>query len=289
MNSVVRIGLLIAACALTPALASAQDVLQRIANRKQINVGYSENSPPFSLVSGGRPTGYSIDLCNDVADAIQRKLGLSSLRVNMQPVSQDQLTRVVGSGSVDLMCASVSDTPERRMTMNFSTPVFFAAVKMLVLANGGPRGLADLKGGTVTVLGRTTAEAAVQHASVQQGLDIKLSRVVSTEAALGQLRLKQSQAWARDELLLLGAVAKESDRTQFTQLPVVLATEPIAIAMPRDEQLQRAVNEALAQSVKIGRLQAHYDKWFVLPNVASPAGFNMPLSNELKAELDKVR
>lgn len=286
-----RIGLFIASGTLlfAPGPAAAQDVLQRIAARKQINVGYSENSPPFSFLANGQPSGYSIDLCTDAARHIERKLGISGLRINLQPVPHDQLARVVGSGSVDLMCASVSDTPQRRTAMNFSSPIFVAAVKLLVLANGGPRGLPDLKGSTVTVLGRTTAETAVQQASARHGLDIRLSRVVNTDAALGQLRLKQSQAWARDELLLLGAVAKEADRQQFALLPEVLATEPIAIAMPLDEPLQRVVNEALAQDVKLGRLQSHYEKWFVQPNAASPVGFKIPLSPELRAELDRAR
>ncbi|TFY99711.1 amino acid ABC transporter substrate-binding protein [Ramlibacter rhizophilus] len=277
-----------ACCALAPGLAMAQDVLQRIATRNQVNVGYSENSPPFSFLADGSPAGYSVELCTQViAEHLRQTLGIPALRVNLLPVSQDQLARFVGGGSVDLMCASVSDTPQRRASMHFSAPIFVAAVKLLVLGEDGPRRLADLKGATVAVLGRTTAEAAVQRASDRHGLDLRLSRVVSTDAALAQLRLRQAQAWARDELLLLGSVAKEADRQRFTLLPEVLSTEPIAIAMPRDDRLQRAVDEALAQSIRSGRLQALYDAWFVHPNAVTPTGFKMPLSGELKAELDR--
>ena len=269
--------------------ALGQDVLKRIAGARQVNVGYAENAAPFSFLHQGQPAGYSVELCMEVVERIKQETGQPDLRMRLLPVDQDQLPRLVGSGGVDLMCAGVSDTPQRRRTMSFSSPIFLSAVKLLVRAGDGPRAVSELRGGTVAELGRTTAESAVQQLSTQRGLAIKTARVVSTDAALSQMRLKQADAWARDEVLLLGAVAREPDAQKFTLLHDVLSSEVIAIAMPRDDRLQRIVNEALAQAVRSGRVETLYEQWFVQPNKASPAGLKIPLSPGLKAEFDRLR
>jgi glutamate/aspartate transport system substrate-binding protein len=147
---------LLLACAC--AWPQVPDVLKRIQDRGQVNVGFSEEAPPFSLrVEGGAPIGYSIDLCAAVVERIKQATGRSELRVKYLPVPTDQLLRIVGSGGVDLMCAGTSDTPERRVSMAFSQPIFISSVKLLVRADSGIRGAADLQGKSVAVLGRTTA------------------------------------------------------------------------------------------------------------------------------------
>lgn len=284
-----RIALVSLALTVAAAAAPAQTTLERIAGRQQLTVGYSANSAPFSFLSGGAPAGYAVDLCTEIAERVQQRVGRPGFRVLWSRVDQDRFERLVEGRAVDLMCAGVSDTPARRKLMAFSEPIFLSSVKLLVRRDGGPQAVAALQGRTVAVLGRTTAETAVNQLNAQNGMAIKLSRVVSSEAALSQLRLRQADAWARDEVLLLGAVARESDAASFTVLDEVLASEPIAIAMPRDEELRRLVNDSLAEAVRSGRLQALYDKWFVQPNAASAAGLNLPLSPALKAKLEAMR
>lgn len=289
MKIVSRWGLLVACCLFVATGASAQDVLKRIAQRQQINVGYSENSPPFSFLYDGQAMGYSVDLCLRIVDHIKQVVGQPGLRINLQPVTQDQVPRVVGGGTVDLMCAGVSDTPQRRAVMNFSPPIFVSSVRLLVRADEGHRSVADLKGGRVVVLGRTTAEKVVQDLSDDRALALKLTRLPSTDAALSQLRLKQADAWARDEILLQGSLAREPDRHRYKTLPEALSTEVIAVAMPPDAAFQRTVQEAMSRAVKSGQMEALYQRWFVEPNPANPTGFNMPLSADLKAAFDRLR
>lgn len=275
------------ACTCLP--LAAQEVLKRIAGRQQVNIGYAENAAPFSFRGASGPSGYAIELCAAVVATMKRELGLQQLPVRFVPVDQDSAARLVAADSVDLLCAGVSDTPARRMTMAFSNPIFFSTVKLLVRSDDGPQSLAALKGRTVTLLGRTTAEAAVNAVNRKQGLGLQVAQVVSPDAALSQLRLHQADAWARDEVLLLGALAHESDAQKFTVLPEVLSTETIAIAMPQDAQLQRVANDTLAELARSGRLEAIYERWFVQPNPAAAAGLRFPLSPQLKAEFARAR
>jgi len=269
--------------------AMAQDILKRIADRQQVVIGYSETAAPFSFRAGGAPAGYAIELCGSVVDRLRRELGQPGLAARFVPVDQDSVVRHVSAGSVDLLCGGVSDTPARRNLLTFSAPIFLSAVKLMVRADDGPRTLSALKGKTVAVVGRTTAEAAINTLNKQQGLDIRMSRVVSPDAALSELRLHQADAWARDEILLLGTIAREPDAARFAILQDVLSTETIAIAMPPDAQMQRFVNATLAELTRSGRLEPLYDKWFVHPNPAAASGLKAPMSPELKAEFARLR
>ncbi|MCG2592727.1 amino acid ABC transporter substrate-binding protein [Ramlibacter sp. XY19] len=280
--------LLVLALAASAGSAGAQAVLKRIADRQQVTIGYTETAAPFSFLEAGKPVGYAVDLCADVAQRLRGVLGQAALRSRFVPVDQDNVARLLRAGSVDLLCGGISDTPQRRQSMDFSAPIYLSAVKLLVRADG-PQSLDAMKGRTVAVIGRTTAEDAIADANRQRALQLKAARVVSPEAALSQLRLKQADAWARDEVLIAGSLGRETDAGQFALLPEPLSKEVIAIAMPRDEQLRKVVNEALADAVRSGRLEALHDKWFVQPNSASAAGLKRPLSPELKAEFDRLR
>lgn len=280
-----------AAVLLACAAASAwsQDALRRIQQRQQVNIGYAENAAPFSFRSGGRPAGYSVELCGTIAAHLKRELGQPDLRVSYVSVDQDAVLRLLRGSSLDLLCAGVSDTPERRNVMAFSAPIFLSSVKLLVRAEDGPRSVGALKGRSVAVIGRTTAETVMNDLNKQQGLGIEVSRVVSPDAALSQVRLRQSDAWARDEVLLLSALGRQPDAQKFSILQDGLSQEVIAIAMPRDVELQRIVNGALAEVVRSGQMEALYEKWFVQPHAASPKGLKIPLSPQLKAEFERLR
>jgi len=287
-------GLVLAAAALggalLPAGAGAQDALKRIAQRSQVNIGYAEGSPPFSFKDAqGRPAGYSIDFCMQIVERLRQETGKPDLRLNMLPVSYDQVPRLVSTGAVDLMCAAVSDTEQRRATMAFSQPIFISDVKLLVRTKDNFKSVADLKGRHVAVLGRTTTEPALKAYAERSGVSLQPSRVVTVDAALSQLRLGNADAWARDEILLLGVLARQADKVNFTLLPEALSSEVIAIALPRDEGLQRVVDQAMALAVRSGKADQMYDAWFVKPNAASPKGLNLPQSASLKAEFNRFR
>ena len=269
--------------------ACGQQVLQRIAARDKVVIGYGESSAPFSFLQGGKPVGYSIALCEDVAQRVRQALGRPDLGLQFLPVDQDAVPRLVGSSTIDIMCAGVSDTPQRRRTMAFSAPIFVSSVKLMVRKADGPQDVAGLKGKTVAVLGRTTAEAAVQDLDKRRKLGLNISTVVSAEAAISQLRLKQVDAWARDEVLLLGAVAGQPDASAFRLLDGELSSEVIALAMGRDEKLRKLVDEVLADDVRSGRMQRLYEQWFGREGAPGAGGFSLPMSSALKAAFDRLR
>src|ERR1043166_10047709 len=60
--------------------------LKKIKTSGILTLGYRDAAPPFSLSGPDKqPVGYSVDLCTNVASAIQKQLGLA--RIQFQSVS----------------------------------------------------------------------------------------------------------------------------------------------------------------------------------------------------------
>lgn len=273
-----------------PFAASAGEVTDRIALRQQITIGYREESPPFSFLVNGQPVGYSIDLCRGIAERIRAELGKPNLPLRFVPVPADQMVRIVSNGGVDMLCAGMSDTEDRRKTIAFSIPVFVTNAKFLVRLKDSIGSARQLKGATVAVLGRTTAETAVPAYSEKTNLDLQLSRALTPEAAIGQLDLGQVKAYARDEVMLLSQLARLKNEKDYGVLPEVISTEINAIALPKgDALLQKAVDQGIALMVRNGKAEALYKQWFIDPHPGAPAGLRLAMPAELKEWFDKLR
>src|ERR671913_92822 len=72
--------------------------LKKIKDSGTLTLGYLESAPPFSFPGPDkRPVGYSIDLCTQVASAIQKQLGIN-LKLNWVPVTTENRVEMVASG-----------------------------------------------------------------------------------------------------------------------------------------------------------------------------------------------
>ena len=117
--------LLIIALAVAGALslhAQAQSAIERMKGRGQIVVTYREDAAPFSLVKDGQPTGYSLEFCRVIVEALQKQPGMGKLKVAYTPVAVDRMLTPVNEGSADLLCSGTSDNAARRRLVAFSAP-----------------------------------------------------------------------------------------------------------------------------------------------------------------------
>jgi ABC-type amino acid transport substrate-binding protein len=105
--------------------------IERIKAAGKIVLGYRSGAAPFSSRdSAGRPVGYSVALCAEVAAALGRQLGLSSLAVEWVAVGTGYDD--VEHRRVDLLCADDAITLDHRTRVSFSIPVFPGGVSALV-------------------------------------------------------------------------------------------------------------------------------------------------------------
>ena len=122
------IAVAIALAWLLPAPTLAQDLqgtLKKIKDSGTIVIGYREQSLPFSFRGDdGKPTGYSIDLCQRIVTGIQQQLKLPKLDVKWVAVTVDTRMTAVVNGTIDLECGSTTSSLSRQEQVDFSNMTF---------------------------------------------------------------------------------------------------------------------------------------------------------------------
>src|SRR5262245_32180574 len=130
--------------------AVAQEIrptLDKIKETGTIQLGHRETSRPFSfLAKDGKPAGYSVDLCLEVAAALQKSLKLADLKVTWVAVTPaDRVTKLV-KGNIDLECGSTTITFGRMEQVAFSHMIYVDGGSLLATAHSGISGVKDLAG-----------------------------------------------------------------------------------------------------------------------------------------------
>lgn len=250
-------------CSLPAQAQALTGTLQKVRDAGVIHLGFRDASPPFTSTGpDGRPQGYSIDLCTHVVGAMQRQLGLPTLRINWVPVTAADRVEQVASGNVDLECGTTTITLGRMEKVDFSSMIFIDGATMLVRADSGMRRIADAVGKRVAVVSGTTSEARLREAVRQEQVKVALVPYPSEPAALAALREKSADAYANDRLLLIGLAVAEGVNTLMT-LEEDFSVEPYALMVRRnDADFTLAVNRVLARLYRSVELTDLYAKWF---------------------------
>src|SRR5262249_37176916 len=98
-----------------PAMRAEADTLDAIKGRGAILIGYREGAPPFSQTGkNGQPEGYSIDLCNRIAQDVKSKLSRPDLAIKYVPVTADNRIERLVAGDIDIECGSTTRTLSRQ-------------------------------------------------------------------------------------------------------------------------------------------------------------------------------
>lgn len=126
------IAALIAVTAVTgPTFAAA--TLDRIRQSGKIALGYQADAQPFSYRDdSGNPSGYSVALCQAVADGLKANLGLANLSIEWVPVTVEERFSAVQQGKVDLLCGAETETLARRKDVSFSLPIYPSGIGALL-------------------------------------------------------------------------------------------------------------------------------------------------------------
>lgn len=290
-----RLDLAIAGLMLLSSVTSAGAAeLEKIRQEKTIYVAYRENSVPFSYLDGNKqPIGYSIDLCQRIAEAIRGQLKLPVLNVRYVAVTAESRLPTIVAGNASLECGSTTNTAERRKQVDFTIPHFISSARFLVRTEGGVTGLEDLRNKSVASNRGSTTIKNLERLNAEQ---LKALRIVETKdhgEAFELLSSGKVDAFAMDDVLLYGVRANADNPAAFRVVGKPLAVEPYAIVLPKgDQAFKRLVDDEMRRMITTGVLQQLYAKWFLQP--IPPKGVNLELKmpgvfrDSLRYPTDKV-
>jgi glutamate/aspartate transport system substrate-binding protein len=265
-------GLLLAACLLTTA-AAAQDAgdeglsptLANIKGTHVVRLGYRESSPPFSFLDqANRPIGYSLELCEAIVDEIGVAVDDANLRIEYVKVTSDDRIPAVVQNKIDLECGSTTANAERSRQVAFSPLMFVAGTKLMVPKASAISAPKDLQGKTVVVTKGTTNEQAMHAVDKKFGLGLTIVTAADHEQSYQMLVDGKADAFATDDILLYGLIARHKSQDKFRVTGDYLSYDPYGIMFRKGEpQLAAVVERAFRKLGSNHDLVPLYDKWFV--------------------------
>ncbi|WP_248304999.1 amino acid ABC transporter substrate-binding protein [Devosia sp. FKR38] len=260
--------------------------LEHIRDTGHIRIGYSAEVPPFSyLDASGQVVGYSIELCNRVAEKLQVQLGLPTLQIDYVQRTPSNRVALLNAGEIDIECVASTNTAERRKSVAFSFPHFLTAVQFIALKDGGPRRIADLVGHSVASTLGTTVIGQLNAASREKGLNIAVVPTPDHQAAFDMMASGRVAAFAMDSIILSTRVANAKDPDLYILSADAFGPpEPYGLMMRLgDHDFVDAVNGALAEIYSSGEITPIYDKWFTSPIPPKGINLQLPMSDALAA------
>lgn len=242
-----------------------------------VKLGYRESSPPFSFLDqAGRPIGYSLELCQAVVEDIGIEVDDPALRIDYVKVTSDDRIQAVVDGRIDLECGSTTANLERRKQVAFSPLIFVAGTKLMVPKTTTGTAPADFKGKTIVVTKGTTNEQAMHAVDAKFGLGLNVVVSPDHEQSYQILADGKADAFATDDVLLSGLIARHKSQDRFRVVGDYLSYDPYGIMFRKgDPQLAAVVERAFRRLGSNRDLIPLYNKWFV---ARLPTGERMGIS-----------
>jgi len=246
---------------------AASQTLEKMKSTGAITMGVRESSIPMSYTTGdSRFDGYHVEVCRMILADLKDKLGLSTLRINYQPVTSQNRVPLVQNGTVDIECGTTTNNTARAKDVGFANTLYVEEVRIAVKANSGITSIAQLAGKKVaTTTGTTSVQLLRKH---EKANGVNFDEVFGKDHADSFLLLEsgRADAFVMDGSILAGNIANSKNPKDYKIVGEVLSTEPIAIMVPKnDPEFKAAVNAAIAKIVANGNMPKLWNKWFLAP------------------------
>ncbi|KRK99160.1 glutamate ABC transporter substrate-binding protein [Companilactobacillus futsaii] len=244
--------LTLSACGSKP--LSSQNILENDKQSKTITWGVKADTKLLGLidVKDGKEKGFEIDL----ATALTKKMLGKDAKAKFVTVTSQSRIPLLKNGNIDAIIATMTITPERLKTIDFSDSYFDAGQSLLVKDDSSVKKVEDLNNKTIIgVVGSNSVENVKKFAPKAQVLQLP-----DYAQALTALKSGQGDALTTDNVILAGmAVNNPGYKLQGK----AFTTEPYGIGINKgQDDFRKAVNKALKEVQQDGTYNKLIVKWF---------------------------
>ena len=236
---------------------TTQGTLGKIKERDKIVIGVKTDYAPFGFIDkNGNNAGLEID----VANYVTKELLGSEGKVEFVPVVAANRIEFLKQGKVDLVIATMTDTPERRKVIDFSENYYSSGTGLLIRKNSGIKSWDDLKGKKV---------CGIQGSFYNKELTERGMQMVNfpgTAEAYKALQEGRCVGFAYDDSALVGKLLEPNWSKDWHQpLPAILP-QPWGMGIRKgDTKFLEDVNQAILKMEAEGFIVAAEKKWKIPP------------------------
>jgi ABC-type amino acid transport substrate-binding protein len=268
----------VAVMAATPAVA--QDTLEKIKTSGVLTIGTRTGSPPFAYVNKSNEwVGFSIDLVEMlIKPEIEKAVG-KPIKIEKKESTPPTRIPLLTSNAVDLIAGTMTDTPQRRESVDFSLTFFFTGAQFMVKKGSPIKSINDIGGKRIAAQQGSTNAKILREKYPQA----QLREFPDQPAAFQALVQGQVDAYTNDGIQLFGLKAKAPKPGDWDVVGDFYSEEPYGMAMRKgDAKFKAAVDAGLRKGLEGGKYFDIYDKWF------GPKGeLPYPMSPQVKTYLMK--
>ncbi|MBV8651521.1 MAG: transporter substrate-binding domain-containing protein [Alphaproteobacteria bacterium] len=239
--------------------AAQAQTLEKIHQRGTLIVGVKADYKPFGFRdASGAITGFEPDLAKDVAEALGVKLQL-------EPVAASNRMQFLQQGKIDLMIATMNDTPDRRQAVGIPYPDYYAGgVTLLAPKSAGFKDWNDLKGKKICAI-----QGASYNKTIAETYGADLVAFKGTTEAQTALLQGNCAAWVYDDTAFPGIIADKATWGDYeTPLPTILELSwGLAVPLAEvDKEFGQFMSGIIYNWHRTGRLIELAKKWDIPPS-----------------------
>jgi len=246
LTSVVALGLL------APGLASA-DAMQDIKSKGTLVVGTKPDYRPFGFLDpSGKIIGFEPDLAADIA----KRLGV---KLELVPVVASNRIQFLQQGKIDVMIATMSDTPERRKIVDILDPNYYGSgTNVLAKKSDGVKSWDQLRGKKICLI-----QGAFYNKELQEKYGVEGVAFPGTAEAYAALKNGNCVGFAYDDTAIVGELQKAEWGTYEMPLDSLLPV-PWGMAVKQGEKaFADFLSKTITEWHKTGFITQLETKWGV--------------------------
>lgn len=243
--------------AVTAELATASaEVLDTIKQRGTLIVGSKADYKPFGFRD---PSGAIVGIEPDLAADLAKRLGV---KVEFVPVVSANRIEFLNQGKVDVLIATVSDTPERRKVVQAIDPPYYSDfVNVLVPKKANITSWDQLKGKPVC-----GTSGAWYNKDVSRKYGVEVSAFDGSEKPLFALKQGNCIGYLYDQTFIQGRLLDPEWKTDYAMPLKGIMEAPWMIAIaPNNPKLKEAIETAQKAWFKDGTIVGLENKWGIQP------------------------
>jgi polar amino acid transport system substrate-binding protein len=206
-------------------------------------VGMELNYPPFEMVNPqGQPAGISVEIANELGKFLRKE-------IQIQNIPFDGLIPALKTGKIDLIISSMTETPERAKSIDFSEPYLRTGLCLLINKDAGIDSIeqADRANFSIAVKQGTTGQLYAR----QYLRNARILVLDKEDACVLEVIQNKAQAFIYDQMSIFKHWQQHQDSTKAVLKP--FQEEQWAIGIRGGQQtLKSQVNAFLAAFKKNG-------------------------------------
>jgi polar amino acid transport system substrate-binding protein len=234
---------------------AAADVLADVKAKGVLVVGTKADYRPFGYLDpSGKIIGFEPDLAADLA----KRLGV---KLEIVPVVASNRIQFLQQGKIDLMLATMSDTPERRKIIDIVDPSYYGSgTNVMTPRSAGLKGWDSLRGKKVCLI-----QGSFYNKELQEKYGIEGVAFPGTAEAYTALKNGNCVGFAYDDTAIVGKL-QEADWSGYEMPFDSILFVPWGLGVAQGEKsMTDFVSKTVIDWHKTGYIQDLEKKWAIKP------------------------